>query len=314
MARLTDTRVAAISRAASGQEEHPDELVTGLRLRVGTTGRKTWIVRTRAGGKPLNKTLGTFPTLNVATARDLAKAFLIEIAKRGFPPQKHTFGELADLWIERVAKPKNKSWRLQKRRLEIHVLPRWRDRDIAQIRRTEVRELVEAVEGKVAANRVLTLIKTVFRFGLSRDWIEASPAEAIEKPRQEAPRDRFLDIAEARRVYKAADLLGYPFGGFIKLLLLTAQRRSEVAGMRWGPDRPARRPVDAGSRRSEIRTQALGPTWACGGGDSSRDTQTGRVCLDRQWSHAYFGVYEGKVAFGSIHCGGRICSQALDAT
>ena len=53
MARLTDSRVAAIKPPMTGQEEHPDDiLVTGLRLRVGAGGRKAWIVRTRvANGK-----------------------------------------------------------------------------------------------------------------------------------------------------------------------------------------------------------------------------------------------------------------------
>jgi len=233
MPRLTDTRVASIKPPATGQEEHPDDLVTGLRLRVGAGGRKAWIVRTRAGGKPINKTLGAYPTLKLGAARDSAKAFLIDIAKNGAPTPKRTFGELADLWIERVAKPNNRSWELQKRRLEIHVLPKWRERDLASIRRADVRELVEGIEGDVAPNRVLTLVRTLFRYALARDWLGTSPAEAIGKPRQEAPRDRFLDMTEARRAYAASDLLGYPFGGFIKLLFLTGQRRSEVAGMRW---------------------------------------------------------------------------------
>jgi integrase len=34
-------------------------------------------------------------------------------------------------------------------------------------------------------------------------------------------------------VWNAADVLGYPFGPFFRLLILTAQRRGEVAAMRW---------------------------------------------------------------------------------
>jgi integrase len=38
---------------------------------------------------------------------------------------------------------------------------------------------------------------------------------------------------EVRRVWRAADLLGYPWAGYVKMLFLTGQRRTEVASMRW---------------------------------------------------------------------------------
>ena len=110
MARLTDAKVAAIKLPLTGQDEHPDDLVTGLRLRVGAGGRKAWIVRTRAGGKPINKTLGTYPVLRLSDAREAARTLLRDIALNGAPRQAKTFGELADHWIEHVAKPNNRSW------------------------------------------------------------------------------------------------------------------------------------------------------------------------------------------------------------
>ncbi len=233
MARLTDTRVTAIKPPATGQEEHPDDLVTGLRLRVGAGGRKAWIVRTRASGKPINKTLGAYPVLSLADARDAAKALLQDIAKNGAPRIARTFGELAEHWIEHVAKPNNRSWDKQKRRLEIHVLPHWRVRQLDSIRRADVRDLIDGIPGDVAPNRALTIIRTLFRYAMSRDWIEASPAEAIAKTKAESPRDRFLDMEEVKWVYSTADMLGYPLAGYIKMLFLTGQRRTEVGMMKW---------------------------------------------------------------------------------
>lgn len=233
MARLTDTKVKGIEPPAQGQEEHPDDLVTGLRLRVGSGGRKAWIVRTRAGGKPINKTLGTYPILSVASAREQARALLRDIAVNGSPRASKTFGDLAEHWIENVAKPNNRSWDKQKRRLEIHVLPKWRERPLDTIKRADVRNLIDSIHGDVAPNRALTIVRTLFRYAMSRDWLEASPAEAIAKPKSEAPRDRFLDMDEVKWVYSTADLLGYPLAGYLKMLFLTGQRRTEVGMMRW---------------------------------------------------------------------------------
>ena len=233
MPRLTDARVSAIAPPPTGQVEHPDDLVRGLRLRVGAGGRKAWIVRTRAGKKQINKTLGPYPLISLAAARDQARDFLITLAKEGDVRAKRTFGQLAEHWIENVAKARNKSWHNQERRLELYVLPKWRNADLASIRRADVRDLIDGIDGIVAPGRALTIIRTLFRYAMGRDWIEASPAEAIPNPSVDIPRDRYLDMKEVRAVYQAADLMGYPFAGFLKVLILTGQRRTEVASMRW---------------------------------------------------------------------------------
>ena len=211
MPRLTDARVSAIAPPPTGQVEHPDDLVCGLRLRVGAGGRKAWIVRTRAGKKQINKTLGPYPLISLAAARDQARDFLITLAKEGDVRAKRTFGQLAEHWIENVAKARNKSWHNQERRLEIYVLPKWRNADLASIRRADVRDLIDGIDGIVAPGRALTIIRTLFRYAMGRDWIEASPAEAIPNPSVDVPRDRYLDMKEVRAVYQAADMMGYPF-------------------------------------------------------------------------------------------------------
>lgn len=231
---LTDAKVAALKPPSSGQREYPDNRVTGLRVRVGAGGTKTWIYRARAGGRTINKKLGTYPAMKLADAREAALKAMEAIARSGSAEVlERTFGALAEHWIKFVAKPKNDSWKNQERTLQRHVLPRWSDRKIADIRRADVRDLVEGLEGVVLPNRVLTLVKTIFRFALSRDWIEFSPADGIRKPRSERSRDRVLTMPELAAIWRAAEHLGYPFGPFIRLLILTAQRRTEVASIRW---------------------------------------------------------------------------------
>jgi integrase len=172
--------------------------------------------------------------MKLADAREAALKAVEAVARSGSAEVlERTFEALAEHWIKNVAKPKNDSWKNQERTLERHVLPRWRGRKVADIRRAEVRDLVEGLEGVVLPNRVLTLVKTIFRFALSRDWIDFSPAEGIRKPRSERSRDRVLIMSEVAAIWKAAGHLGYPFGPYVRLLCLTAQRRTEVASMRW---------------------------------------------------------------------------------
>ena len=231
---LTDAKVAAIKPPKMGQDEHRDTKVTGLRLRVGTSGKKTWTVRARAGEKLINKKIGTYPAMKLAAARGAAEKLLEAIAKDGSTEAiDRTFGAAAEAWVDKVAKPKNSSWKLQERRLQMHVLPHWREKKLAAITRADVRDLVESVEGDVLPGRVLSIVKTIFRYALSRDWVDSSPVEGIAKPSADKARDRVLTMEEAAAIWNAAGLLGFPFGHFLQTLALTAQRRSEVAAMRW---------------------------------------------------------------------------------
>jgi integrase len=231
---LSDAKVAALRAPAEGQREYPDSKVTGLRLRIGAGGTKTWIFRARAGERTINKKLGPYPGMNLSDARTAALKLIGAIARDGSTEAiERTFGAVAEHWIDKVAKPKNDSWRLQQRKLEMYVLPAWQNRKIASIRRGDVRDLLDGLEGAVLPNRVLALVKTIFRYALSRDWIDFSPAEGIRKPHTERERDRVLTMAEVAQIWAASELLGYPFGPYVRMLGLTAQRRTEVAAMRW---------------------------------------------------------------------------------
>lgn len=231
---LTDTKIAAIKPPKQGQDEYPDHRVTGLRVRVGTSGKKTWTLRKRVGSKTINRKLGTYPAMKLSQARDAAEKVLQAIERDGTTDAlERTFRQVAEHWIESVAKPKHKSWRYQERRLEMHVTPHWGDRKIATITADDVDRLLETIEGKSLPNEVLKTIKTVFRYAVKRRWIPHSPAAPVEKTVEEKPRDRWLDKAEIARVWRASELLGFPFEQFIKALLLTGQRRTEVASMRW---------------------------------------------------------------------------------
>jgi len=92
--------------------------------------------------------------------------------------------------------------------------------------------IVEA--GKpIAANRTFAAVRKLFNWAVARDIIPTSPCAGVKAPSPERARDRILNDEELRFVWLAADAMGGPFGPLIKLLILTAQRRDEVAKMQW---------------------------------------------------------------------------------
>jgi integrase len=119
------------------------------------------------------------------------------------------------------------------------VQPAWKGRDVRSITRKDVRELVQGVEkqGKpYPANRTLSLLSSLFNWCIDNDLFDENqpnPARGVKKPGVERVRDRELSAIELALVWHGACALPGPWGAWAKLMLLTGQRRTEVASMRW---------------------------------------------------------------------------------
>ncbi|WP_446652243.1 Arm DNA-binding domain-containing protein [Blastomonas sp.] len=96
---LTDAKIAGLKAPAAGQIELADGIVPGLRLRMGASGIKTYILRKRVQGKWLNVTIGRHgPSFTLAHARKKARDLLVDveqgksIARRSCPSMWCKFG------------------------------------------------------------------------------------------------------------------------------------------------------------------------------------------------------------------------------
>ncbi len=87
--------------------------------------------------------------------------------------------------------------------------------------------------GPIAANRVLAAVRALLNWALRRGLIETTPAALVERPGEETRRERTLSADELRFIWPAAEALGYPMGAFFRMVMLTGQRREEVATMAW---------------------------------------------------------------------------------
>ena len=120
------------------------------------------------------------------------------------------------------------------RYLAREILPRLGAKRIGEIRRADVREMLNEITDRspTTANRVLAVTRRLFNWAVEEEIIAASPIGKI-KATKETSRDRVLADDEIRLVWRAFDRIGAPFGVVGKLLLLTGARRTEVAEMRW---------------------------------------------------------------------------------
>lgn len=221
-----------------------DATLPGFGLRVTPHGRKTWNVICRQGKRQRRITLGTYPVISLADARERAATLLRGIADGKLPdtliPETKLHGptvrDAIEQFIRLYAKPRNRCWKQQQRHLENEVGKPHGTKELASIKRSDVTAILDKMVARGAAlhaNRVLCDIRKFFNWCLERGLVENSPVLGLRPPSKERPRERVLNDEELKAIWKATDEDGYPFGTAVKLLILTGQRRGEVTCMTW---------------------------------------------------------------------------------
>ena len=236
--KLTDKTLRGL-KAESTAVDYWDEMLPGFGVRVGTTGVKSFFAGVYVNGKYRRITLGRYDILSLVDARTKAKAIMAD-AHGGIGPElrkkrdeKGTFGAVAQAFMQDYAKD-HRTRKEYQRKIDVE-LAAWHDRQIADIRRADIKELVrvKARTAPIAANRLLSIISKIFNWAVKEELVESSPAIQIDRPGKETERERSLSAEEIKLVWAALDKLNYPWGPIYKFLLVTGQRRGEVAGMRW---------------------------------------------------------------------------------
>ncbi|OHV18262.1 hypothetical protein BK022_00380 [Methylorubrum extorquens] len=244
--KLTKSAVAALA-VEPGRSERVvwDSEMPRFGVRIRATGNKSWVIRpARSGGKSLLHTIGAVDTLDVSTARQTARTKLAEVDLGGDPTKAKreararavvTLGSLVETYIaDKIAQGRRTS---TIGNLRHHLEKHWEPlhaRPITEIGRAEVavRHRVIAKEsGPSAADRASSVLSTFFAWAIQEGLTDSNPAAGTRKAVAHEHQDRSLSNDELAAVWQACR--DDQFGRIIKLLILTGQRKNEVAGMRW---------------------------------------------------------------------------------
>ncbi len=222
----------------------------GLSVRITPNGTRTWIFRYMIDGNPRRMTLGTYPAMSLAEAREAHGQAMVMVEK-GIDPGKEKILEkaarkaaptIADLinefWDMELKKKKSGPETL--RLLNKDVLPKWGKDKVADIKRRDIVLLIDKVRERapIGANRVLGALTRMFNFAAERGIIEDSPCTRIRKE-PEKGRSRVLKDDEIKTLWNALDLENKDIDMYrlsklaMRLILCTGQRPGEVAGMAW---------------------------------------------------------------------------------
>lgn len=228
----------------------------GMYLEVAPSGGKWWRLKYRHGGKEKRLSLGVYPDVGLADARerrDAARKLLADgkdpsaqrkaarreatgravnsfeaVAREWYTKQAHT-------WVESHASD-------VQRRLETNLFPEIGDKPIAELTAPDLLAAVRKIEHRGAhdlAHRVLQVASQIFRYGVATGRCERDPAPDLRgaltphKSRNQAAvtPDELPALLRAIEGYSE---LGDKLTGYaLRLMALTFVRTGELIGATW---------------------------------------------------------------------------------
>jgi integrase len=228
--------------------------------------------RRKTDGKSIKHTIGSYPMLSLKDARSKATELRAEI-ERGADPHgdkvvarrratevDDSFQVVVRRYIADMQRRQKRSWewyaRLlglapngtpdtlaiirdgstdQRGRRRISLVDRWGARRIGDVTDADIIDALDRVSAHapILANRLHAVLSALFGWAKGKRLVASNPCTDLDRPAEEHPRDRVLNDKELRKVWLAAGELGHPYAGIVRLLILTGQRRNEIADLRW---------------------------------------------------------------------------------
>jgi len=240
--KLTELSVARIKPPKTGRFEVWDTTLPAFGVRITENDARSWIVALRKPGAkhPSRIKLGEPGQMKLAEARDKARELMEDPSSLApaEPSKVDTVSDVAEEFITRhvLANRRKRSANDAASQLRREFVAHHRGKPIGEIGRRDILDALDRITDRghpIAANRLLANLRKFFGWCMERGILEASPVAGIKRPAKERSRDRILNHEELTAIWAACDKMGWPFGPFVKLLIVTGQRRDEVAHMAW---------------------------------------------------------------------------------
>ncbi len=241
--RFTAATLATL-KLTNGQKDRIwfDDDIPGFGYRAREAGSASYIYQYKIARKTRRIVLGRATALSPGQARAIASRLHAEVKLGGDPAaekrakierSRHTFGALVDRYVERR--------RTGTRPRTLAEIERYLDRTAKPLHGHPVDSVdlktaadllarVEQDSGPAASNRLRAAMSAMFTWAMKEGLALSNPIANTNK-RPERARDRVLSDSELQIIWQA--LGATQFDDIVRLLLLCAQRREEVGGLRW---------------------------------------------------------------------------------
>lgn len=219
----------------------------GFTLRIMPSGIKTFLFIYTFEGKRKELNLGNYPDTKLADARtaygDARKKLIsgidpAEIERHAKEERRKspTVSKLVEEYIEKHAKKFKKSWEEDERLLNKEIVEIWGSRKAEDIKKRDITLLLESIVERGApatSNQTLKIVRKMFNFAIERDILQTTPCLGVKALAPNTRRERTLSETEIKTLWTTLDTasMSDEIRRALKLVLVTAQREDEVAGI-----------------------------------------------------------------------------------
>lgn len=250
--RLTDTSIRALSPPAKGQRTHWDETLTGFGVRISQGGSRSFVLQFGADRQMV--TIGRYhpDILPLGKARGEAKKILAEQVLGKHRAKAVPFDDAKLIFLNECRK-KNKPKTVYNYEKLLDRYFTFGRKAICDIATADITRKLDRIDADSQREHALVLAKIFFKWCFRKGYVDVSPADRFEKAKATS-RARVLSDAELRLIWNACEQSAVPrvqsytapsslpdgaastlptnFATIVQLLILTGQRRGEIAALR----------------------------------------------------------------------------------
>ncbi len=264
--KLTERKIEA-ETAKPGQKDRLifDDAQRGLAVRVTASGSRSYLCQYTLGGQKWRVPLGACSALSLASAREAAAAIMGDVAKGRNPAKERkeaaaaertkrtrdrlTLRVLIDDWHRLHLAARRPSYAAEAVRALHYAFTNALEDAAEDLDRATVVRALDALtrrrarenasgahkpKGSAMTGRTAAYGRAAFAWAVKRGAVVANPFANLPVAKSIAKRERVLSDDEIAEIWRAAGKAAAPYGAIVRLLILTGQRRGEVAGMSWG--------------------------------------------------------------------------------
>lgn len=222
MPNLTDFAIKSMPLRPEGTATLWDTTIKGFGVRVGKAS-KTFIVLIDSGRR---QKIGRYPVVSLQEARNAAKLLLAEKTLGRVRPTFLAYADARSEFLEHC-EVANKASTVRGYRSRMNRID-WGRSNLADIKPRDVLAKLKPYDDRPMEKRyIFVVLRTFFNWCVAQYHIDVSPMDRMEPPAKNGSRDRVLTADELRAVWRACP--DDPFGAVVQLLILTGQRRGEIA-------------------------------------------------------------------------------------
>ena len=264
--KLTERKIEKLS-AEHGRKDRLvfDDAQRGLAVRVTASGGRTYLCQYTLHGHKWRVPLGACSAVSLSKAREAAAAIMGDVAKGRNPLAERkeaaaaervrrarnrlTLRVLIDDWNRLHLARRRPSYAAEAVRALHYAFANHLDDAAEDLERAAVVRALDALirrrkrkdsdgadkrRGAAMTGRTAAYGRAAFAWAVKRGSVRGNPFADLPVSKSVSKRERVLSDAEIAEIWRAAGEAASPYGAIIRLLILTGQRRGEVAGITWG--------------------------------------------------------------------------------